>query len=426
MKSIIAALIMSFTLCPLAMGDEEHKNGGVSVPIADGAAVAAGQPADKTIIGNDTVAEPPNKPMDFVLHNGNSAECSPCRWISAQGNIVPDTPTVFSRFLEDNKLNNPLSGQSGLLISFHSSGGDLLSAIALGSEIRKYNFDTTIGRTIEKSVEQPSTGKTPEGDKKSEDNEAENTRPKTISQRVEGMCKEACLWAFLGGRARNVAHGRLELRTYRPPLDGAGTTSGQEVDVRKQQLADIAYIADYSTKMGFNPLIAFVNWDNANSHIFSDDEIATYNIDFSPDIIGKWHLVPNEKSLAAIALSNDKKTTARIYCGGHETMFLEISGTTRYTAENFQNYQQSVSTLNIWGTPIDIGQLQVNLSEGHIVYTIELPKNPLQNWHVDIPYLKGENEPEMLHGLFNVEFSDMVGLKQVAMFILNSCAVTPR
>lgn len=423
MKPVIAALIMSFTLCSSGFADEELKDGNIPAPATDAAKIETDQSTDKPAATptSNMMSEPPGKPMAFMLHEINGGQCPACRWISAEGNIVPDTPTVFNHFLADNKLDAPLTSQNGLLISFHSGGGDLLAAIALGSEIRKYNFNTTIGETINKPSENAASDKAPDKDEKNEHKTATNSDSKPLFERIEGICQEACVWAFLGGRARNVAHGKLELRTYRPPLDGAGTTSGQEVSVRKQQLADIAYIADYSQEMGFNPQIAFLNWDNANSHIFSDDEIIAYNINFSPDLIGKWQLVPTEKSLAAIALSNDKKTTARLYCDSHKAMFLEINGLTRYSAENYQNYQQTVSTLNIWGMPINIGQLQLNLSEGHIVYTIELPKNPLQNWHVDAPYLKGENVPEPLRDMFNVEFSDMAGLKQVAAFVLENC-----
>ncbi|WLT08673.1 hypothetical protein RAM19_11915 [Bartonella apihabitans] len=178
--------------------------------------------------------------------------------------------------------------------------------------------------------------------------------------------------------------------------------------------------------MGFDPLIAFLNWDNANSHVFSAEEIRIYNIDFSPDVIGKWQLAPTEDALVAIAISNDKKTSARLYCDSHKTTFLEISGPTRFTAENFQNYQQAVSTFKIWGMPVAIGQMQMNLSEGRVVYTIELPKTSLQDWHVDVPYLKGENVPETLDGIANVEFSDMPGLKQAARFVMANCPSSSR
>ena len=431
MKPVVAAVFMCLTLCSLAFGQENQNNDKATDTPSGPTPVENNQASENPSPTKTTMSEPPGKPMVFTLRKVDDGQCPTCRWISAEGNIVSDTPSQFTHFLEENKLDDPLSTKNGLLVSFHSDGGDILAAIALGREIRKHNFDTTIAETIDKPVniikgENQNSEKSPdqnsgkEGDENNNSGLAANTI-KSIPERIEGICREACLWAFLGGHARNVGNGKLELRTYRPPLDGAGTSSGQEVSVRQQQLADIAYIADYSQEMGFDPLIAFLNWDNANSHVFSAEEIRIYNIDFSPDVIGKWQLAPTEDALVAIAISNDKKTSARLYCDSHKTTFLEISGPTRFTAENFQNYQQAVSTFKIWGMPVAIGQMQMNLSEGRVVYTIELPKTSLQDWHVDVPYLKGENVPETLDGIANVEFSDMPGLKQAARFVMANC-----
>ena len=436
MKPVVTAVFMCLTLCSLAFGQENQNNDKATDTPSTPTPVENNQASENLSPTKNTMSEPPGKPMVFTLRKVDDGQCPTCRWISAEGNIVSDTPSQFSHFLEENKLDDPLSIKNGLVVSFHSDGGDILAAIALGREIRKHNFDTTIAETIDKPVniikaENQNSEKSPdqnsekEGDENNNSGTAANTI-KSTPERIEGICREACVWAFLGGRARNVGNGKLELRTYRPPLDGAGTSSGQEVSVRQQQLADIAYITDYSQEMGFDPLIAFLNWDNANSHVFSDDEIRIYNIDFSPDVIGKWQLAPTEDALVAIAISNDKKTSARLYCDSHKTTFLEISGPTHFTAENFQNYQQAVSTLTIWGMSVDINRMQMNLSEGRVVYTIELPKTPLQDWHVDIPYLKGENVPEALNGIANVEFSDMPGLKQAARFVMANCPSSSR
>ena len=436
MKPVVAAVFLCLTLCSLAFGQEDQNNDKATDTPSGSTTVENNQASENLSPTKNTMSEPPGKPMVFTLRKVDDGQCPTCKWISAEGNIVSDTPSQFSHFLEENKLDDPLSIKNGLVVSFHSDGGDILAAIALGREIRKHNFDTTIAETIDKpvniiKVENQNSEKSPdqnsekEGDENNNSGTAANTI-KSTPERIEGICREACVWAFLGGRARNVGNGKLELRTYRPPLDGAGTSSGQEVSVRQQQLADIAYITDYSQEMGFDPLIAFLNWDNANSHVFSGDEIRIYNIDFSPDVIGKWQLAPTEDALVAIAISNDKKTSARLYCDSHKTTFLEISGPTHFTAENFQNYQQAVSTLTIWGMSVDINRMQMNLSEGRVVYTIELPKTPLQDWHVDIPYLKGENVPETLDGIANVEFSDMPGLKQAERFVMANCPSSSR
>lgn len=394
MKPVVAALLFCIALSSIAFSEEIVKSDTTpdDMPISTKADT---NEATET----SSMTPPPDSAMEFSLHEEKGGLCPDCRWISAEGNITPDTPASFSHFMRDHKLDDPSSYPNGLSIAFHSSGGDLLAAIALGREIRKNYLDTTVAQTIIKT----------------------ETNNKNSAYRIRGVCEENCLWAFLGGRSRQASEGALELRTYRPPLDGAGTSSGQEVDVRKQQLADISYISDYAQEMDFDPKIAFINWDNADPHVFTIDEINDYHLAFAPDLIGKWQLESSGKTMSAMAFSNDQKTTARLYCNSQKALFLELYGPTRFKLENYEAYRQAVSTIEIWGIRVDISDLQANLLDGQVVYTLKLPNIPLQEWRVDVPYLRGVNAPESLMNILDFKFSDMPGLKQVAPFVLTNC-----
>ncbi|MHC5306304.1 hypothetical protein [Bartonella sp. LJL80] len=389
MKSVVAAFFLSLVLPLYAVAEEDN----TAHQPHDAVAAQTTQAESEADIAN-----PPDGAMQFSLIN-NDKGCASCRWISAQGDITPETPAAFSRFMADNHLDNVASYQSGLTLALHSNGGDILAAIALGRDIRRRGLDTTIEQVAAEPDKEDKTSKT----------------------KASGMCKEACLWAFFGGRARNADSGVLEMRTYRPPLDEAGTTSGQEVDVRKQQLADIAYISDYAREMGFDPAIAFIDWEHADPHIYTEQEKTTFRLGFSPDMIGRWQLVPADNALSAVALSDDQKTTARLYCDMHKTTFLEISGPTRYDAASFDNYRQAATKMDLWGMGIPITDLQFNYSEGRIVYSLKLPKTPPQNWRVDAPYLNGIQVPQDLKGAIQLQFSDMAGLKQAAQFVVQNC-----
>lgn len=399
MKPIFVALLLCLSLSSVSFAEENNTTENTPANTVDTTKVDTTKTDTDKASATVTPTPPPDSDMEFSLHEEKGGQCPYCRWISAEGNITPDTPARFTQFLTDNKLDNPSAYPNGLLLSFHSNGGDLLASIALGREIRKGNIDTTVAQTLV----------TPAADNK------------TDVKRVNGVCFESCLWAFLGGRSRTAPEGTIALRTFRPPLDGAGTTSGQEVDVRKQQLTDIAYIADYAQEMGFDPEIAFINWDNANPHVYTTDEIIDYHLTYSPDLIGKWHLVGSENTISAIAFSADQQTTARLYCDNQKTPFLEIYGPTHFKLENFEAYRQAVSTLEIWGMDIAITDLQANLLDGQVVYTLKLPKNPLQDWHVDSPYLSGKNAPDGLVNILNFEFADMPGLKQASTFVMANC-----
>ncbi|MBX4999879.1 hypothetical protein HJB72_18190 [Rhizobium lentis] len=106
-------------------------------PVAASAPVAAAAVQNAAVYGESL---PKTQPMDFLLmFNGNcQEECS--QWISADGDITPDTPARLKAFLET------LDGRK-LPIVLQSYGGDLNAAFAMGRMIRAAGLETSVGRT---------------------------------------------------------------------------------------------------------------------------------------------------------------------------------------------------------------------------------------------------------------------------------------
>ncbi|RUV38797.1 hypothetical protein EOD29_30795, partial [Mesorhizobium sp. M1A.T.Ca.IN.004.03.1.1] len=65
-------------------------------------------------------------------------ECT--QWISAEGDITPDTPARLKAILK------PL-GERKLPIVLQSNGGDMDAAFAMGRIIRAAGLETSVGRT---------------------------------------------------------------------------------------------------------------------------------------------------------------------------------------------------------------------------------------------------------------------------------------
>jgi len=64
-----------------------------------------------------------------------------CRtWISATGVITEETARVFEAFARSNDVR-------GAKLVLDSEGGSVLSALALGRAIRKFDMTTTVGKT---------------------------------------------------------------------------------------------------------------------------------------------------------------------------------------------------------------------------------------------------------------------------------------
>lgn len=83
---------------------------------------------------------PKTRPMDFLLmyHGNCQEECT--QWISADGDITPDTPARLEAVLKT------LGGRK-LPVVLQSNGGDMDAAFAMGRMIRAAGLETSIGRT---------------------------------------------------------------------------------------------------------------------------------------------------------------------------------------------------------------------------------------------------------------------------------------
>lgn len=83
--------------------------------------------------------------MRFEWHPDQSADCTDCvSWIYAAGPIGERTPKDFERFIAANDVR-------GATMVLNSPGGSVSGAIALGTQMRALDLNTTVGRTAEAS-----------------------------------------------------------------------------------------------------------------------------------------------------------------------------------------------------------------------------------------------------------------------------------
>ena len=134
------------------------------------------------------------EPMTFtgMTTGGNMAGAS---WLAAEGEIVANTPTQFLEYLK----KSPGCGE----VVFDSPGGNLLAALKLGSLINEHCTETSVG----KSKRQRLFGTF--------------TPPLYLAERFDGVwdaqegeCASACVYAFMGGRTRNVSKAKSALYVH--------------------------------------------------------------------------------------------------------------------------------------------------------------------------------------------------------------------
>ncbi len=165
-------------------------------------------------VGRASAAE--RVPMDFivVMQAGCSERCP--RWISAEGDIEPETPARLRKLLKS-------LGKQKLPIVLTSNGGDLEAAYALGRLIRKNKLDVAVGTTrltgcIEPLVPRCKTSRVEDG------------VPVGRSFVDGGYCASACPMMLAGG-----------VRKFAPLWDALGVHQVTTTTTQYEVQYDIQY-----------------------------------------------------------------------------------------------------------------------------------------------------------------------------------------
>lgn len=115
-----------------------HGHPVAEAPVPAKATVSQAPVQDAAADTSETL--PRTRPMDFlVMYHGNcQEECT--QWISADGDITPDTPARLEAILKT-------LGERKLPVVLQSNGGDMDAAFAMGRMVRAAGLETSIGRT---------------------------------------------------------------------------------------------------------------------------------------------------------------------------------------------------------------------------------------------------------------------------------------
>lgn len=352
------------------------------------------EPAPQTEQSTEPVA-PSDAAMVFSLIT-SSKNCKDCAWVVAEGKIVPETPAAFEEFLKENP--HMLTRK----VMLHSADGDQLAAMALGRLFREKGFRTHVARMVKQEEEQ-------------QEKEAGFFHE-------AGYCANACVWAYLGGYGRTVEEGSaIKLKTYRPPLDEAGVVSSVEVATRKQQLAEIAYADDYAVEMGFDHTLSFVDWQNADLHHFTSEELASLNIVFDPDIFSSWALKPQAGGMVLEAKSSDQKRSVRFYCDQQARRYFEISVPGTLSKDALNGLDKAAASVSVFGKKTRLQKKIIASQDGMTILKIRLINfNPAAL----IPgrfTVSMDNTPKILAPFSRFELNDLASFKAMARFALRAC-----
>ncbi len=125
--------------------------------------------------------------MTFALMHAGDCSRTCTQWLSAEGEITPDTPKRFKSAL---KL---LQGKK-LPVVLQSHGGDVNAALAVARLIRAAGLDTALGRTV--------VGGCPMFDPRCPDKIAKKGWTEGEVMSAGSFCYSACTLILAGGNVR--------------------------------------------------------------------------------------------------------------------------------------------------------------------------------------------------------------------------------
>ena len=259
------------------------------------------------------VAPPPSEAQVSMRFSwgSNGGNCgAPCNWIAADGEIGPDTPEEFRRFVGSNL-------RPGELFFLNSPGGSLIAALELGRQLRRIGALVAVG----KSQRDPSS--------------------RTLQQVVPGYCLSACVFAFMGGAARFYDDdgsqdtprpwwggwwpGRQRLGIHQFYIDRAAQAVGDRMGAGVEFSIGMSVsqvitgtLVSYAMEMGVDPRVVTLAGRAGpdGMYILSRREAIDVNLSNAPDPLPSWSLRPYRNGLVAVTVGvlDVRQFEARITC----------------------------------------------------------------------------------------------------------------
>jgi hypothetical protein len=253
-----------------------------AVPLLGLASPAVAQSnADKIKIIEAVKKKPP---IEFFVAKGRPDACGPgCdSWIAAEGGIDTDAAARLRRFLE--KI-----GTRKLPIYFHSTGGDLAAAMAIGRMLRARGMTAGVARTL------------PAGclSAKTLDECTKLIRAQPDSEAAlrtdHASCVSACALAIFGARTREIAPDALlgvhsTFIYFAHPPRGATARQFERAEEKGMQRLARTF-SSYIAEMGMDKELFKIIWSTKfeDMHYLTRAELFDLGIDRRESVETGWH-----------------------------------------------------------------------------------------------------------------------------------------
>jgi hypothetical protein len=252
------------------------------------------------------VKQPPIPSMVFFVAKGEPHACGRdcAEWIGADGTLDSGAPQRLRALL--NRL-----GRRKLPIYFHSPGGSVAAALAIGRLMRQRGVTAGVGWTVPQGCN-PDPSREPACDKLKRSGRELPAQLDTSRT----MCNSACVYALVGAAVRDIGPGaslgiHSSAITFVNSQTHAPTRAAPHV-VRAALIAGYERIGSYLREMGIDPALlrAAREIENDRVRFLTRAEIWRFNIDRRSVVESDWKLV--EQPVRAI-----RKVFVSDFKGGH-------------------------------------------------------------------------------------------------------------
>jgi len=214
----------------------------------------------------------------FYVAKGESNACGPgcSEWIVAEGTIDENAHRRLHGLL--NRL-----GQRKLPIYFHSPGGSLEAAMAIGRMMRERGMTAGVGRTIPRGCD-------PLQEHESACDALKRAGRELLAElrTARTLCNSACVYALIGARVREIGAGarvgvheiavsRYDERALPVPIDRKSLSQEQLRQLRAEEVRLARYIGDMGIDKALFDAAAQIGHERVR--YLSLNEIARFGID---------------------------------------------------------------------------------------------------------------------------------------------------
>ena len=241
--------------------------------------------------------------ITFFVARGGTDACGPgcAEWVAAEGAIDGAAPQRLRALL--NRL-----GRRKLPIYFHSPGGSVAGALAIGRLMRERRLTAGVGWTLPQGCD----AKQPREEACDQLKRSGRELPAQLDT-SHTMCNSACVYALAGATVREIAPSAtlgIHSSSFKF-VDGHGHASGRPPPaiMRATMTASYERLARYLGEMGIDPALVTAARAISNDRVrfLTRAEIWRFNIDRRAFVEGSWRMTEEPtRAVSKVFLSDPK------------------------------------------------------------------------------------------------------------------------